>query len=397
MFEKAYKFKAKSSRGQLMEGIIYAPNQSLAFNKLKRGQLTPLSAEFSLKETINGLTSSGFNKKELSRFYGTLGRRLINKAPIAGGLDAALEYLSDPRLKQSVILVKQAILDGQSEYQAMAGAGFPKRDCLVVQAAVEAGESGEAFIALSNEIKRTETLRKGLAATFRMPKIMAGFMAIFIWAAVTFIAPATLQFLKNTGLKIQMNALMKAYFDFVQVFQTMTVVGSIIYFSALVGLIYFLKSETFRSFSDKIETLRLLAIKSDQAATWNSFYLLFKAAVPPKEAGAIVSDAATRFDTKQAFIKLSKSLDAGEDLEAATRSAGFPSFITSAISAAKSSGNLEEGIKDMVNNLEEDVTSLNEIIQENAKLISFAFMGLGLVLVFMLTYYPMIASVLANV
>lgn len=395
--DKAYKFKAKSVRGQIIEGTVYAKNKALAFSKLKRGQLVPISGEFSLGETLSGWLNPSFNKKELSRFYSTIGRRLQNGAPLSGGLDAAIEYLQDPRLKQAVIMFKQAVVDGQSESTAMQIAGFPKRDCLIIHAAMESGNAGDAFISLSTEIQRTEKLRKGLAATFRMPKIMGGFMAIFIWAAITFIAPVTLAFFKNTGIKMKLHPMIEAYFDFVRFYQKAPVFGSIIYFGLLISIIMFLRSNYFKQLSDKIEMLRMLSIKSDQATTWNSFYLLFKAAVPPKEAGALVAEAANRSDTKQAFTKMSKFLDAGEDLEISARNAGFPSFIVTSLSAAKSSGNTEAGIKDMVGNLEEDAATLTELIQESAKFVSLIGMGLGLIVVFMLTYYPMVASVLSNV
>ena len=395
--DKAYIFKAKTQRGQLITGVIYAPNKPLAFSKLKRGQLTPLSAEFSLSATINGVFSPDFNKKELARFYNTIGRRLQNGSPLVGGLDAALDYLSDPRLKQAVMMFKQALMDGQSEADAMKIANFPRRDCLVIQAAMEAGDAGESFVALSLEIQKSEKLRKALAATFRMPKFMGGFMALFIWAAITFVAPLTLAFFKNTGLKLKLHPLIEAYFEFVKFYQQAPVFGSMIYFSILAAIIYAIRSPSFKKLSDKIEMLRMLSVKSDQAATWNSFYLLFRAAVPPKEAGAIVAEAAVRPDTKASFIKMSKFLDAGNDLEASARNSNFPPFIVSALAAASSSGSMEDGIKDMVNNLDEDASSLTELIQESAKLFSFISMGIGLVIVFMLTYYPMLASVLSNV
>jgi hypothetical protein len=40
---------------------------------------------------------------------------------------------------------------------------------------------------------------------------------------------------------------------------------------------------------------------------------------------------------------------------------------------------------------------LTEVLQENAKIFSILGMGAGVLVVFVFTYYPMIASVMSNV
>lgn len=394
--EFAYKYSAKSSRGQLLGGCVYAKNKALAYSKLKKGGFLPLKVDLDPMQTLSGVLKPDFNKSELARFYVTLGRRLRNGKSLVDGLESATEYVQDQRLRQAVMMMRQSILDGQSEFAAMQAAGFPRRDSLVIRSTAETGKTGESFLSLGDEISRAEALRRSVAATFRMPLIMSVFMVLFVWAALMFIAPSTLAFLKQTGLKLNFSPLIATYFDFVRLFHKQALVSSVLYFIVFGALAWFLRSSTFRAFLDRFKTLRNLALKSDHAALWNSFALLYDAAVPAKEAAVIVGDSARRADSRAAFLKMGRFIESGRSLEESVSAAGFPTFVVSGVASAASGGDVVAGLADMVRNLEEDVSVLTSVLQENAKVFSVLAMGAGILLVFVMTYYPMLASVMSN-
>jgi type II secretory pathway component PulF len=394
--ELAYKYSAKSSRGQRIEGIVHAPNKALAYAKLKKGGFLPIRVDLEPMQSLSGVFKTSFNKAELARFYVTLGRRMNNGKSLVDGLESATEYLQDQRLRQSVMMMRQSLLDGQGESQAMQAAGFPRRDTLVIRSTAETGKTGESFLSLGDEISRSEALRRSMASTFRMPAIMAVFMVVFIWAALMFIAPQTLAFLKQTGLKLNFSPLIKNYFELVRLFHLQSIVSSVLYFGVFGSIAWFLRTESFRSFLDRFKTLRNLSMKSDHAALWNSFSLLYDAAVPAKEAAVIVGDSAKRDDSRQAFLKMGRYIESGRSLEDAVAAAGFPQFVVAGVSSAASGGDVVAGLTDMVRNFEEDVSVLTAMLQENAKVFSILAMGAGVLLVFVMTYYPMLASVMSN-
>jgi type II secretory pathway component PulF len=395
--ELAYQYTAKSARGQVVKGTVYAKNKPLAFAQLKRGGFFPLMVSLAPLQTVNGVLNPSMNKAELSRLYITVGRRLKNGKSMVEGLEAAIDYLNDPRLRQAVMQMRQAVMDGQTEYAAMLKAGFPRRDCLVIRSTSEAGKTGDSFTALGGEIQRTEALRKSVASTFRVPAIMGVFMVLFIWAALMFIAPATLAFLKQTGLRLNFSPLITQYFELVRLFHIQKWVSTGIYFAGFAGIVYFIRSATFKAGLDKFKTLRDLSVKSDHASLWNSFSLLYDAAVPAREAASVVGESAKRDDSRLAFKRLAKMVEAGRSIEDAVAAAGFPRFVVAGVASAASGGNMVEGLSDMSRNLEEDVQMLTEVLQENAKIFSILGMGAGVLVVFVFTYYPMIASVMSNV
>lgn len=393
--ERAYNYQARTSKGKLINGLIYAENRPLGFSKLKRNGFAPVSLELNLPATVSGVISNEFSQPELARFYHTLGRRMKNGKAIIEGLSAAAEYVTDQRLKQAILVMRQATTDGQNEYQAMTAAGFPHRDAMVVRATSSAGNTGDAFISLALEIQRVYDLRKSVKQIFRMPIIMLFMMYAFFYGSLVWVAPMTMGFLKNLNMKLNMGAFNQGYFDFATFFNANIWMASAVYFAVPVGIVYGVKSEGFGKALDKFKRLRDISVKSDMAALWNSFGMLYDAAIPVKEICRILADAATRPDSRTNFRKLGRYVESGRAIEDAIQVSGFPSFVVSGVRASDSGGNLVEGLKDMVKNLEEDVFAMTEILKENVKILALLIVASGVTLIFFVTYYPIISSVLS--
>jgi type II secretory pathway component PulF len=393
----AYKYQARSERGKVIEGTIYAPNRAMAMSKLRKNGYSPIAVSFSLGATIGAIGGTAFNTAELGRLYATLGRRIKNGKPLIEGLEAASEYITDERLKQAIMIFRQGVQDGQNEFQAMMAAGFPKRDAMIIRSTAEAGRTGETFINLSAELARITGLKRAMKQIFFMPIAMGVFMYLFFYGAVTQISPMTIKFLGQTGMKIKMNAFNQAYFDFATFFNENLVLSSTIYFALPVGFFFFVKTGGMKRVMDHIPNIKRLAIKSDQAALWNSFSLLYDAAIPVREACAILSDASGREDSRIAFQKLGRLIDSGKPIDEAIQNCGFPPFVVSGVRSSSSSGDLVAGVNDMVRNLEEDVNTATEMLKENIKLFSILFVATGVMITFMVTYYPIVSSVLGNV
>jgi type II secretory pathway component PulF len=393
--EIAYNYQARTPKGKMFTGLIYAPNRPLGLSKLKRNGFAPILLEVSIPGTLKGLISTDFSQSELSRFYNTLGRRMKNGKAMIEGLTAASEYINDQRLKQAILVMKQAISDGQNEFQAMTSAGFPHRDAMVVRATSSAGNTGDAFISLAQEIARVHELRKSVAQIFRMPVIMIFMMYALFYGSLRWVAPKTMEFLQGLNMKLNMSSFNQAYFDFAAFFNNNVWAASVCYFLVPVGAVYAIKSEWFGKALDKFKRLRDISVKSDQAALWNSFSMLYDAAIPVKEACRILSDAAKRPDSRANFRKLGRVVESGRSIEDAIQVSGFPSFVVSGVRASDSGGNLVEGLQEMVKNLEEDVFSMTEILKENVKILALLIVASGVTLIFFVTYYPIISSVLS--
>jgi type IV pilus assembly protein PilC len=394
---RGYKYTARSERGQQIEGFLDAPNLTSAYICLKKSGLKPLSVKFDLNHTVHLLTGGSFDPQQLARLYTTLGRRIKNGKSLIEGLASAVEYLTDPRLKQAVLTMRQAIQDGQNEYQAMTAAGFPKRDAMVIRSTAEAGRTGETFLSLAQELTRTSALRRSIKQVFFLPIAMSIFMYAFFFFALWKIAPATMDFLKQTNLKIKLNAFNQGYFDFAAWFHEHLFIGIAGYIAFPVLLIAFLRSRAFKRMIDGLPSVRALSLKSDHATLWNSFSLLYDAAIPVRDACRIIADAANREDSQRSFLRLAKRVDAGLQLEDAIQGCQFPQFVVAGVRSSASGGDLSAGLQDLVRNLEEDVNSATEVLKEKVKLGSIIFVAIGILLTAAVSYFPVAGTVLGNV
>lgn len=392
-----YKYTARSERGQQIEGFIEATDLASAYVRLKKLGLRPTSVRFDLGHTFHLVRGGEFDPAQLARLYTTLGRRIKNGRSLVEGLTSAVEYLTDPRLKQAVITMAQAIQDGQNEYQAMTAAGFSKRDAMVIRSTAEAGRTGETFLNLAEELTRTNSLRRSVRQVFFLPIAMAVFMYAFFFFALWQIAPATMKFLKQTNLQIKLNSFNQAYFDFADWFHANMLIGFGAYLTAPFLLVLFLRSRSFKKLIDSLPSVRTLSLKSDHATLWNSFSLLYDAAVPVRVACSLLADAATREDSRRSFLRLAKRIDAGLPVEEAVQGCQFPQFIVAGVRSAASGGDLSAGLQDLVRNLEEDVTTATEVLKEKVKLASIVFVAIGILFTAAVSYFPVAGTVLGNV
>jgi type II secretory pathway component PulF len=277
----------------------------------------------------------------------------------------------------------------------MLTAELPSRDAMVISASATTGNTGDAFQALSKEIAQATSLRRSVKAVFRMPMIMSLLMYAFFYGALVFVAPATMKFLKNLNMSLNLSFFNREYFAFAEVFNNNRTIGTLLYASVPVLVFFFLRSSAFAQMRDRIRRLKTISEKADHAILWNSYALLYDAATSAREACQILSRAAKRDDSRQAFLKLGRLMESGRSLEDSVAPAGFPPFVVTGVKSATTGGNLVEGIADMVKNLDEDVLALTESLKENVKIFAVLVMGLGLAGIFMVTYYPLVSTVLS--
>ncbi|MDE3021410.1 MAG: type II secretion system F family protein [Pseudomonadota bacterium] len=393
--EWAFYYSAIGQGHQRVTGIVFADHSDKAFSKLKRIGYQPLEVRLHVTLSMKNLFKAGFCSRDLSRLYKTLGRRLMNGRSLEAGLEAGAGFVQDEKLRQAAKLMRQSLLEGQREYDAMRLAGFSQRDAMVVRAAHQSGKTGEAFRALGADIERQASLKGRIGRIFRMPVFMMLMMYGFFYGALRYLTPRTLIFMQN------INASVPSYDE--KLFALSTWVNqhpfffTFIYLMIPVGIFLMVRSKAFKAVLDQVDLIREISIKADQSTLWTGYSLLHEAAIAPAEIAITVSDAAAREDSRKAFLKLSRILQTGIHLDAATQAAGFPSFITDGVKAAQHSGSLLESLKDMTRDLEEDVLLRTEQLTENVRILSTLITGIMVMVFFFVTYYPVVSLSLNNV
>lgn len=389
--ELAYKFSATNGIGNPVSGVVYAESQDYAWVKLKKANLSVREIKLDVVSTVNGFGKRGFEKRDLARFYDTLGKRIQNGRQLADGFESAGAFVSDPRLRQAIMMVAQSVIDGNKLSDAMRTAGFDYRDAMAIRAAEESGKQGSAFVSMARDVERKSKLEHQLKAMLMMPKLMIGFLYIASFLGVWLFAPKMEKFLVNLkGTKFNMNdPFQDAYFAASHWVNDNLALSFAMWLAIPFLLLWVVHNGYHEKLLDKLKTLRLINEKSDMASTWTAFSLLYDAGVPPYECARVVRPSSVRESTKEMWRILEKAFLSGVPVGLAVEKASFPQYIISAIKAADSSGaSIPEEIQGMAKNLEEDVTVLTVRFQAQAELWSKVAVGLVLFGAAKLTILP---------
>lgn len=388
--EFAYRYEALTNNKKLISGTVFGRDEDEAFSRLLRCALRPMSIKISPWKTLSNISSTDFSEKDLIRFYRALGRRLSGRSAgtLTDCLKSAGDFIRDDRLKQSVLMMLQGILDGKVESTAMVDAGFPKRDAMVVKAASQSGNIGEAFTSLSVELERSTQMRSSMKRIWRMPLMMIIMVYGLTYLALITLMPQSAKFMKEMGVGESAPDLAKLVNAFTEIFNANLAVSTSIYLALPIVVFLIIRSEKFLNFVDRIAWMREISVKSDQGALWNGFILLYDAGVVGMEATNILRDAAKRSDSRKMFTRLGALLQGGFAYEEAVVKANFPEFVIDGVRAGIASNHLTEELADMTRSLSMDVADrtqqISEMVEIGSKLLAGAFI-LGLILI---TYYP---------
>lgn len=395
MTDLAFRFAALNKADNQIKGIIYAPNQDMAWVKIRKAGLRPQSTNLDPMATVSGFLNEDFNQRDLAMFYDTIGKRIQSGRPLVEGLDSASSFILDPRLRQAALLTSQSVTDGALMSQAMVTAGFPSRDCMAIRAAEDSGKQGEAFVAMAKEVSRRADLAGKLKAMFTMPVIMMTFMYFAIFASAWKLIPQIKKFVMNLGpaaMKSMDSPAQQAMFWLSDKVEASFFLTFITWCALPLLIFYSWKKGYLAKFGDNIESWREISEKSDMASTWTAFGMLYDAGVSPFEAANTVKPSAARYQTKISFSLLNKALLKGNTVSESVRRSDFPTYIITSIKAAESSGfPLPDEIRAMCERLQDDVGQLTTRFQKKMELWSLILLASMVMLFFSATIGPLMS------
>lgn len=395
----AYKYVSSNQAGLPVSGTIYAENQDMAWIKLQRAGLRAQSLKFSLNDTINGLSNSSFNMRDLALFYENIGKRIVSGRPIAEGLQSAASFITDVRLKQGALLVGQAIGDGKSMSDAMKSAEFPYRDIMAVKASEDHGGVGNALISLGEDTRQRYNFQTKITSIFTAPLAMTLIIYIGFYLGALLFVPGVQKMFKSLNLADNRVALpQKVMFTLSDWISASVPISAVAWSLPVIGIIWAHRNGYTRKLGDYIKLWRTIAEKSDMAATWSAFGLLYEAGITPFEAARTVAPSAARPATKLMFKKLEKAFFSGNSLSESVKKSEFPDYIINSIVAAESSGfPIPSEIKSMCNMVNDEVEIYVRKFQERMELVSKIIPGLMLMFFFMGTIGGVMMTAFQNI
>lgn len=389
-----YRYLGRTGYGTSIEGQVCASGRADAEDTLRRMGLVPIDLGLDVSGTLGALGRRP-DRRELARLYHTLGERLRNDSDMAAGLESAAEFIEDVQLRASTSMWAIAMRDGARTHEAMALAGFPPRHVAAVRAMANAGALVETFLALAEDCEREQRMSVALSRIARQPILFGLAALIIIWAVGAFVLGPTIGKLATLGRRglAGLPPAVRSIAEFGLWAEAHPLIWALAVAGFAIAVTVFVRSPAGRRLFDLLATWRKISERSDMAALWGSFALLYRAGEPVDQAARLVAQAARRQDVRDAFQALSVNLGAGRPLAEAVGRAGFPRYVIAAVGqAANQHGGTAEALMRFARERAIDVDVLVEILQVKVDLALKLAMGLLIAGIYAAAYLPMIIA-----
>lgn len=394
--EKVFHYLAKTNASNSTEGMIVAPDEESAFSILRQRGLQPMAVDFSFNDTTNLFLAPNFAPEALALYYVGLGLRLKNGMDALDAVEDMRDQPSHFRVKLCANELANHMRSGMKLGQAMEKAGFPARDCSIIQALEQGAKTAVGFENISKDYQRTANIQKKINGMLIEPTFMAVVGMIAIWATMVFAVPIFQKvFREIASAGVHMPAYAKGFYDFSDLFDSHVAMNSVLYFSAFVAVAFFLRSRAFKKLLDQISTLRRFSEMVDNAALWGGFRLLIDTSISPLAIPEMLAKSAHRADSRQAFEALGIMIKRGQKYHEAIRQAGFPPYIgKDAASAMSAPGILAqtESLTMMNNILAMRVEEMAEKVVKLAHILTTVGAGLMVTLIMFFTFMPVLVT-----
>lgn len=394
--ELAYRYAGRRQDGEPVSGIVYASDRDAAWYKVRKLLgYTPEEVRLDLRASAAGAFSECFPAAELAKLYAAIARRLERGRSLPDGLEDAMEFVLDGRLRQAIGALRWSVLSGQPLSDAMLAAGFPERDALAVKSVEPAGRVPMALAALARDLKRAEKLRRAIRSMLWMPLATLVLVYALAYGAIVFMAPRLARFFSMLP-DAELPPFTQAFYDFAGWFNGHLLLATGLYLAAGLAAVAAARSRAAAALVERIPAVREMRTRADQAALWGSFAVLYEAGVNMEEAARLLSRAGRRPESREAFAALARSLRAGLSLAVASARAGFPPYVARGVADAASGGDVAAGIEEMAEGLHEDVAEMSERIKGYVEVGSYIVVGLFVLGFVMVTWYPMVSATLSK-
>lgn len=365
-----FKYKAKKSLDEIIEGVIETENLEQAVEQLEHKGIIPIVIEQQGKELVlpRGTLNPKLGKWG-SRKLTVFTQKLYNLTKSNVELIAALKLLQENNkdLTEKLLLedITQNIKEGRTLSQCFSRHPryFPLLYVNIVRTGESSGQLKEAFAQLLNYLQRIDELRLKIRQALAYPifMIIVGIATIFIM--LTFILPRLVSMFEDfqTALPIPTRILLATSNIFKQYWSIIIVALLLLFF--IMQKKYSLRGKLFSFIKYRLPLVKNLVYKQAVANFSTSLSLLLKSGVNLLAALEIVAPVIDNPSYKAKLGEVSQDIKEGTSFsQALARVKIFPDFFTQMIRVGEESGRLESVLADIADSYEQEISADLKII-----------------------------------
>jgi general secretion pathway protein F len=203
----SFAYHAVTGEGEERDGLIDAPDQAAAVERLQRQGLIPMSVELAGSQRRGSLLSmklslgSGGQHNRMMSFTQDLSVLLLAGISLDRALAIMVSVARDPDLKQLINDIQESVRKGRALSAALAEqAGvFSNFYINMVQASEAAGDIGVGLNDLAVYLERSKELRERTLSALIYPSILLFVAALSLLIILTYVVPQFEQLFSDMG------------------------------------------------------------------------------------------------------------------------------------------------------------------------------------------------------
>ncbi|KRT35203.1 type II secretion system F family protein [Acetomicrobium hydrogeniformans] len=398
----AYRYRAKSKEGKIVQGTLEAYSEEQVLQWLRERAYYPIEIEEvregavkTLKERLQ--TFSTIRLKDKAVFFRQLATMLDAGITLGMALDMLAEQTENKRFAEAIREVKTMVDRGISLSAAMATKReFSKLMVAIARAGEEGGVLESSLDRLATFLERQDELRKKIISASTYPAVVMGFALMVVFILVTVIMPRFTSIFMDLDIRLPLPTRIILGFSMWMSHFWYLPVGLVL---LLILVIYTMAKN--KNTKAKLDAFRLklplfgdIWKKSVLARTFRTFAALVQAGVPILSALEMTADVSGNAVVEDAFAQMSDQAKRGMSMgETAKKIKVIPPLAAHMITVGEQTGRLEDMVDKVADwfefELDEKIKRLTSIIEP----VLIVFVGGVVALVVFAVFMPIIGSI----
>ncbi|MCX7647528.1 MAG: type II secretion system F family protein [Elusimicrobiales bacterium] len=386
-----FTYKAKDSKGKVVEGDIEASSQFDAISKLKSQKLSVINISQTKKKKLKG---GKVSSKDIVIFSRQLSTLVSSGVPIIQSLSILESQAENKNFAQVIATIKKDIEGGLSISDAMAK--HPKVFSELYVSMIRAGELGGILDTildrLSSYLESAAALRDKVKSALMYPMIVGGIAVVITVFLIIFVIPIFKNIFQGFGAELPLiTRIVIGASDFMKynIIYILLALGGVFY-----GVKRYIKTEKGRMKFDsiilKLPVFGIILKKVAIAKFSRTLGTLIKSGVPILQGLETVAKTSGNKVIEEIILGSMKSIrEGGKISEPLKKNDVFPSMVVQMIAVGEETGSLDNMLFKIADFYDQEVDSAVKGLTSMIEPLVMVFMGTVIGFIVIAMFIPM--------
>jgi type IV pilus assembly protein PilC len=384
--------------GKIQKGEMEAPSKSAVLARLRQMRVKPIPSRVKEKGKFFSfnIQLGGVSTRELVVFTRQMATMIDAGLPLVKSLEVLSAQQNNPKFKNIISLVKEEVESGSTFGDALSK--HPNAfDGLYVNMA-RAGEAGGVLdvvlLRLAIYLEKMEAIKRRVKGALIYPAIVILVAILVLSLVIIFVVPTFAEVFKDLGTTLPVLTQYVINISFFARANILYIIGSIIFISTLIVLLYRRSIRVRRmldNFLLKLWIVGDLRLKIIIARFSRTLATLIAGGIPILDGLEITSKASGNIVVEEAILEARKSVSEGQTLAQplSIRPQIFTPMVVQMISVGEQTGGLEEMLNKIGDFYDDEVDVAIAALMSALEPAIIVFLGATVGVIVIAMYLPM--------